>query len=505
MIRGERVLVEEETKQPKKLPPVALRLSAKENVNTNQKSLEQRLVDAEVRREIEIEAIKYKAALASKPKKASNDENQVEELSMKMTTKMSAAASRREELLAAKAAKGALLAQRRFPDNDSSPSKKKFLDAKLNSASIRKAERLCERVEAAAALGTERVLGAAMNRQKKEMSARTDLKISLDVSLTETSRRKKAVLREIAERASRSGGSARLARVSQRFAIEKRARSLALSSKLNKATRLKQLRDQKAVEKAKKASKSKKNPRAQDIFRRQCLEVHLHKRSDRASQRREIETLDKVVKATTLGTAAVAHANTKRDVRAANERHEKEIKLETKLAECTIRRGALVQETVKKAARRSALIAHAAKSRKSNDNIRSVVVSEKVFAAERRRSESLDTKVAEASVHCRHVKTVLERKKLLEEDARIALKNSIDLKQEAAANRYKDNLEQARRGLNGKRHPHTYVPSRPTFKKQQQQQKDQQEQCTSTSYFSGLGNSIFNALISCSGMGNSSD
>lgn len=472
--RGERVFVDvANKKEAKTLPPVALRLSEGAPPKDSQKNLEQRLLDAEIRRDIEIEAIKFKAALSSQPKKSIvNDENaSASHLSAQINTKIAAATSRREEVLATKAAKGAYLAQRRAATEPPAHPKYK-LEAKLENATARKAERLYERVEAAAALGTERVLGAAINRLKADAandSARSDLKLTLELAVMETTRRKEAMLHEIAAKASRSGGSKKIAYVFERLDSKKRQRELALSSKLQKAARLKQARDQRAINKAiatstVKLHNAKKNRLNKEKFRRLRLRDSLDARRDMALQRRELETRDKVIRAASLGSAAVATASTKRDLRVAADRAEKENRLDHKLYACSLRRGALVKRVIDKAAKRSALVAAAAEARKIAAEHQLNLTEERVSAAKQRRVESLESKVAGASqLGSQRVKTVLERKQQREEKAHKALREAIEHKQRAAATRYNKHLEVTRRGLNGKRNPQSHIPLRPMF------------------------------------------
>lgn len=504
--RGERVFVDvANKKQAKTLPPVALRLSEGSPPKDTQKNLEQRLLDAEIRRDIEIEAIKFKAALSSQPKKSTiNDENaSASNLSAQINTKIAAATSRREEMLATKAAKGAFLAQRRGSTEPPAPPKHGLeLQAKLENATARKAERLYERVEAAAALGTERVLGAAINRLKADAandSARSDLKLTLELAVMETTRRKEAMLREIAAKASRSGGSKKIAHVFERLDSQRRQRELALSAKLQKAARLKQARNQHAINKAIATSTlklhyAKKNRQNKEKFRRRRLRDSLDARSDRALQRRELETRDKVIRAASLGSAAVATASSKRDLRVAADRAEKENRLDHKLIACSLRRGAEVKRVIDKAAKRSALVAEAAEARKIAAEHQTNLVEERASAAERRRIQSLESKVAGASeLGSQRVKTVLERKQQREENAHKALKKAIEHKQRTAAARYYRHLEVTRRGLNGKRNPHSNLPLRPMFT----DVRNKTSQNTSDNSY-GIGNAfmaVFMALV----------
>lgn len=357
------------------------------------------------------------------------------------------------------------------------------LEAKLLSAKARKAEKLYEKIEAAAALGTERVLGAAINRLKANAaddSARCDLRSALDLAALETSRRKAAVLEEIVHRASRSGGSERVAYVVERLQNEKKHRELALSAKLEDAAKRKkeQLLEKTTPAVADKVAKAKEAREG----RRLALQNELDAKTDRAAQRRELETLERVVKAARRG-EAVAYAAAKRDILAAEDRATKENRLEAKLAQGAQRREINVQRLVAKANKQTEKVADAAKTR-ANTPPRP---QHSLQDAADRRSKTFDDKVnVAAHLGSRRVETVRARKARLNEQAHNALKESLDLKQHAAAERHAQQLQALRRGLNGKRNFRTVGT-----------QHDAPEATNdgATSYFSAACAAVFGACV----------
>eukprot|EP00633_Aureoumbra_lagunensis_P008265 CAMPEP_0197309206 /NCGR_PEP_ID=MMETSP0891-20130614/7764_1 /TAXON_ID=44058 ORGANISM="Aureoumbra lagunensis, Strain CCMP1510" /NCGR_SAMPLE_ID=MMETSP0891 /ASSEMBLY_ACC=CAM_ASM_000534 /LENGTH=586 /DNA_ID=CAMNT_0042794135 /DNA_START=82 /DNA_END=1842 /DNA_ORIENTATION=- len=531
--RGERVFVDIENKKTSKLPAVALRLekaaktTPRHNCDASSSSaevLEQRLLDAEVRRDIEIEAIRFRAAQSCQPRGTprNSDDRECESVkkSEQLSLKLEGAAERREAALSAKKAKAAEFgAQRRTeftispastpikPTNKnftreliSAQSTKESLDLKLENASARKAENLNKKIEIAAALGTDRCEAAAMNRLKAETvdeSARSDLKWALQISISESIRRKEEVLAAIALKASRSGGSEKIQLISEKLTAERKQKAQDLQAKIQRATQLKEKYNQAAIDRAMQISlnKVKRAKSFRDDIqqgRKAALQDTLHLKNEQAKQRRQSEHLDKVVKAASLGTDAVISANQKRDAQTNAQKLSKENRLETKLQAYAKRYEKSKQKIIQKAAKQNEKVADAKmnrtedrrhsfsdvtefssefllggsrQKRNSLDNIQAVKpltpVDKKSKAAERRRALSCDTKAAVASqLGTARVKAVLQRKINFDEQKKKQRKQALDLKLEAATARHAEYLEITRRGLNGKRNPHAHLPPR---------------------------------------------
>ena len=478
--RGERVLVEVGNTSTTPKPAVALRLEKTGKAPVEKAKLVQKMVDAEVRRDIEIEAIKYRAQQCSTKKttpKATPKENVEEALNAKITK----AAERREAALSAKKQKAEEMAMAKGKKDDGGLSKVD-LDVKMQNATARKAELTYRKVEAAAALGTERCLTAAITRLKAEAAdeaQRSDMKTALEMNLSETSRRKELLLAEIVYKASRSGGSGKVAAVNERLEQEKAFKAQILAEKMDRAMRLKKDHDQKLIETAitstGKIVKAKSFREANDQGRRVALQDTLDAKSDKASQRREMEQLDKVVKAASLGSAAVLTASAKRDSRLTSEKILKETRLETKLQAHAKRYEKSVSKVVEKASKENEKVADVAKfhSQRIETNERDdqpvkpattppkkkIPHEARATSADRRRELNFENKVTIATqLGTDRVKTVLTRKTQLDQEEKRHRQSVLDEKQKAAEVRRAKQIESTRRGLNGKRNPDAPLP-----------------------------------------------
>ena len=309
---------------------------------------------------------------------------------------------------------------------------KAAVDAKLTSAAARKLETLRAKVEA---ISRERVLeAAAAKRAAADEATREAAAIALAAKEAGCSERLLGAeaRRNAAAEAARSKADAARARVAS---VAEAAESL-LYAKQRRAAELKQQADELTRLRAAATSTARvavaKSAREADDTFKQLEKTHvLVYKQDGAAQRREMGALDKVVRAASLGSAAVATARRRKLEGEAAALEGKADAFEQKLIHAEANREYQLHEIAEKAAETGVKVARARENAAAMETVNAVdgdLATVKAALASDRHATAVQTKRDTAAAMNARVGTAQKAKTDADADAAAAAKAKLDAK-----------------------------------------------------------------------------